>query len=294
MVSEVLPLKFAVLGGDSRSAILSRMLVQDGHRVLTYCLEKADLPPEVPSAGCLQAAVYGADAVLLPVPAEKAGMLNIPLSAQSLGMEELIAVMWPGQLLCGGRLSSKTSLAAVRSGLRVADLMQRRDFTVGNAAITAEGAIHRLMEASSRCLMGSHVLLCGWGRIAQILAPRLRALGAYVTVAARKAGDRAMAAAQGLGSCSFGSLGLLAEDVDIVVNTVPAPVLFEDILKQLKSSAVLLELASAPGGFDAELAAGLGLRTLAAPGLPGSYAPESAAELMKESVYAVIAEGEDC
>ena len=200
-------MKFAVLGGDSRSALLCRLLEQDGQKVHTYCLEKAELPAGVQCAGCLQSAVYGADWVMLPVPAERNGELNAPLSAQSLKMEELISALWPGQTLCG-MLSTASSLAALRAGLNVADLMHRREFTVGNAAITAEAAIQKLMEATPRCLMGSHILVMGWGRIASILAPKLHALGAYVTVAARKAGDRAMAAALGLGCCSFKAPGI--------------------------------------------------------------------------------------
>lgn len=285
-------MKFAVLGGDSRSAILSRLLMQDGHKVHTYSLEKAGLSPDIPAAGCLQSAVYGADWIVLPVPAEKNGEVFCPLGAQKLSSEELLSTLWPGQSLCGGRLSPDSSLAAVRAGAKVYDLMQRRDFTVGNAAITAEAAIQKLMEATPRCLAGSHVLITGWGRIASILAPKLHALGAYVSIAARKPGDRAMAAALGLGCCSFKALALLAEDVDFVVNTVPTPVLEERILKRLKKECVLLELASAPGGFDAECAESLGLKVIAAPGLPGIYAPESAAELIRDSIYAIIAEEE--
>lgn len=286
-------MKIAVLGGDGRSALLCRLFEQDGHRVYTYALEKAQLPPAIVPAGCLQGAVYGAELVMLPLPAEKGTALNAPLSAQSIGMEEVINALWPGQLIVAGRLSPQSSLAAVRSGLRVSDLMQRRDFTVGNAAITAEGAIRELMDSSPRCLMGRHVLITGWGRIAQLMAPRLHALGAYVSIAARKAGDRAMAAAQGLGCCSFKALALIMEDVDYVVNTVPDIVLDERLLKRLKKDSVLLELASAPGGFDREIAEGLGLKIITAPGLPGIYAPESAAELIRDTVYAIIAEEDE-
>ena len=286
-------MKFALLGGDCRSALLGGLLAQDGHKVHTYCLEKAPPCPGVTPTGCLQSAVYGADWVLLGIPAEKNGMLNTPLSAQKLSTEELPGLLWSGQTLCGGAFSPGFSLEALRAGLKVCDLMQRRDFTVGNAAITAEGAMQKLMEATPRCIMGSHVLICGWGRIAQILAPRLRALGSYVTIAARKAGDRAMAAAHDLGCCSFKALPLIIEDVDFVVNTVPAPVLDKRLLRRLKKQAVLLELASAPGGFEPETVEELGLDVIKAPGLPGSYAPESAAELMRDTIYAIIAEEDE-
>ena len=285
-------MKFALLGGDSRSALLAGLLAQDGHKVHSYCMEKAAPCPGVTTVGCLQGAVYGAEWIVLPIPAEKKGQLFCPLSAQSLGMEEIINSLWPGQILCGGKLSPDSSLAAVRAGLTVQDLLQRRDFTVGNAAITAEAAVHKLLGATPRCIAGSHVLITGWGRIASILAPKLRALGAYVSIAARKPGDRAMAASLGLGCCSFKALALLAEDLDFIVNTVPAPVIDQRILKRLKKQCVLLELASAPGGFDPEAAEAQGLEVITASGLPGIYAPESAAELIRDSIYAIIAEEE--
>ena len=40
-------MKFAVIGGDLRSALLCSMLAGDGHRVYSFALEKAELPPEV-------------------------------------------------------------------------------------------------------------------------------------------------------------------------------------------------------------------------------------------------------
>ena len=39
-------MKFAVIGGDLRSALLCSMLAGDGHRVYSFALEKAELPPE--------------------------------------------------------------------------------------------------------------------------------------------------------------------------------------------------------------------------------------------------------
>lgn len=286
-------MKFAVIGGDRRAAILSALLAEDGHGVRSYALEKGELPKSVQQAGCLQSAVYGADWVVLPVPAESGSQIRTPLSLQELKSEDLLAVLWPGQVLCGGALAPETSLGAVRAGLAVYDLMRRRDFTVSNAAVTAEGAAQLLMHSSPKCLWGSHVLVTGWGRIASILAPKLKALGAYVTVAARKTGDRAMAEAQGMGSCRFEELPLILEDVDFVVNTVPAPVLDAGMLALLKPDTVLLELASAPGGFDRAAAAMRGLKAVHAPGLPGTVSPYTAAELIRDTIYTIIRERED-
>lgn len=288
----MVPLQVAVIGGDRRQVSLCALLARQGHRVRCYALEKAALPLKTEQAGCLQSCVYGAEWVLLGVPTEKDALLNTPLSVQTVTMEELLAVLWPGQALCGGGFSQKSSLAAVRGGLRVYDLLRRRDYAVGNAALTAEGALALLVQNSGGSLLSSRVLVTGWGRIASLLAPRLRAMGAFVTVAARRAGDRAMASALGLDACRFDELEGRMGALDYVVNTVPAPVLPDALLEKLRPGALLLELASEPG-FDRERAEALGLRALHAPGLPGKFAPEAAAALYWDTVCAIGREKEE-
>lgn len=286
-------MRFAVVGGDRRTAKLAELLLRDGHKVHSFALEKAALPQEIPRDGCLQSCVYAADCVLLPVPAEKGGYLFAPLSAEELPMAALIEALWPGQLLLGGRLSDLTVTRALRAELQVADLLRRPEVQVGNAALTAEGALGRLIAESPRSVWGSRALVLGWGRIGRILALRLRALGARVTAAARGRGDRAMAEALGIEALNYDELEPALGSFDFIVNTVPARVLTEGMLCLIQPEALLLELASPPGGFDRSLAANIGLHALAAPGLPGETAPESAARLLQKAVYAAIEEQED-
>ena len=66
-----------------------------------------------------------------------------------------------------------------------------------------------------------------------------------------------------------------------------------EALAQLRPDALLLELASPPGGFDPQEAAELGLSAMAAPGLPGITAPYTAAELMRAAILSVISEREE-
>lgn len=286
-------MRFAIVGGDRRSALLAELLLGDGHRVRSFALEQAALPAEIPRAACLQECVYGADCVVLPVPAEKSGLLNTPLSAEALPMEDVMAALWPGQLLIGGRLGEQRVAAAVRARIGAEDLLRRPSFVVGNAALTAEGAVGLLLRESERALWGSRVLLCGFGRIGKLLALRLQAMGAELTVAARGAPDRALAEAFGCEALAFDALEGRIGDFDFIVNTVPARVLTEPLLCLIRQDALLLELASPPGGFDRLLAENIGLHALAAPGLPGKSAPLSAAKLMRQAIYACIQEQEE-
>ena len=286
-------MRFAIVGGDRRSALLAGMLLRDGHRVHSYALEEAALPPEIPREACLQSCVYGADCVVLPVPAEGSGFLTAPLSPEKPTMDAVIGGLWPGQLLIGGRFSDRTVRAAIREKLRVEDLMQRPEFVMGNAALTAEGALGLLLQESDRAVFGSSCLITGWGRIGRLLAPRLSGLGARVTVAARGRADRSLAEALGYRALSYAALEGEIGDFDFLVNTVPARVLADAMLCCVSPEALLLELASPPGGFDRNLAENIGLHALYAPGLPGKCAPRSAARLMQQAVYAAIREQEE-
>ena len=169
-------MKFAVIGGDRRSVLLCRSLAGDGHRVHSFALEHAELPPEIPKAGCLQGCLYGADVAVLPTPAEKSGLLNAPYAAAPCRMDALIETLWPGQLLCGGLLGEERVLAAVKGGLTVRDFMKTPGFVTANAALTAEGAVALLLQESERALLGSRALVCGWGRIGRVRADLQRAV----------------------------------------------------------------------------------------------------------------------
>ena len=78
-----------------------------------------------------------------------------------------------------------------------------------------------------------------------------------------------------------------------MINTVPARVLSDALLCCLPGDALLLELASPPGGFDPQLAQNIGLRALAAPGLPGRSAPASAAALIRQTAAQILSEQEE-
>lgn len=286
-------MKVALVGGDRRSALLAQLLWRDGHRVRCYALEKALLPAEIPRDSCLPAALYGADAVILPVPAEKGPLLNTPLSAQNLMLEELWDNLWPEQWVFGGGFGEASAARALQGGQILCDLLCRPGFVTGNAALTAEAAVGILIRESEGSLRHSRCLLLGCGRIGKLLARKLAGLGADVTVMARKAADRALVAELGYTPLEPEALEGRIGDFDLIVNTVPARVLSDAALCCVAPEALLLELASPPGGFNRDLARNIGLRALIAPGLPGQYSPLAAARLMRREIEAALEEGKE-
>ena len=286
-------MKVALVGGDRRSALLAQLLWRDGHRVRCYALEKALLPAEIPRDSCLPAALYGADAVILPVPTEKGPLLNTPLSAQNLTLEELWDNLWPEQWVFGGGFGEASAARALQGGQILCDLLRRPGFVTGNAALAAEAAVGILIRESEGSLRHSRCLLLGCGRIGKLLARKLAGLGADVTVMARKAADRALVAELGYTPLEPEALEERIGDFDLIVNTVPARVLSDAALCCVAPEALLLELASPPGGFNRDLARNIGLRALIAPGLPGQYSPLAAARLMRREIEAALEEGKE-
>ena len=85
----------------------------------------------------------------------------------------------------------------------------------------------------------------------------------------------------------------LAEHVgraDLVFNTVPACVLGREILSKLRKDALIIDLASKPGGVEFDTARELGIKTVWALSLPGKCAPISAGDIILETIGNCLAE----
>ncbi len=278
-------MRYLIVGGDDRLVELARLLLNEGNEVRCLALDSASLPE-----GAVRVeSVCAADCVILPLPAEaRLGALNAPYSGRVYPLSEILGSLPEGTLVCGGKISSQLRALAEKNRLRIFDYMARAEFTVGNAAVTAEGAVSALMSNLKRTIYGSRVLVIGYGRIGKLLSCKLKSLDAETYVMSRNTEARALAEGMGMHALAPSVDASVLSAFDAVVNTAPAPVLCS--LAALRRECLLLELASAPGGFDSDEAKRLGLSYIAAPGLPGRYAPQTAARLIFESVGNILRE----
>ena len=126
-------------------------------------------------------------------------------------------------MLCGGRVDPVTAALAAERGLTIRDYFAREELAVANAVPTAEGAVQIAMEQLPITIHGARVLVVGFGRVGRALAQRLAALGAKVTVAARRYESLAWAQASGYGRSRPASWPGWLCGYDLVVNTRPRP-----------------------------------------------------------------------
>jgi len=269
---------FCLVGGDARQLTLAELLARDGARVRTVFLSDrtADLT-----------AVSSARHVLLPLPLEGGpGRLFAPLFPHPVPLSDILAALRPCQTIFAGKVGAHIHAQALKRGLTLHDYLLREELAVANAVPTAEGALAAAMEALPFTIHNSRVLVVGFGRVGQCTAQRFRALGADVSVSARRPEQLALADSLG---CRPVPLPRLSGDFDLVVNTVPAVILTREVLERL-GHPVLLELASAPGGFDRDAVSQLGLRLIPAPNLPGRVAPVTAARAIQQTLYHMLEE----
>ncbi len=203
--------------------------------------------------------------LLLPVPMPKNEDLGPVLDSLPKGITVI-----------GGRLPKLKDYSCI-------DLLEQDAYLAENAAITAHCAIAEALPRLRVTMQDCPVLIVGWGRIGKCLAPLLKALGARVTVAARKDVARAMVSALGYKACALEKAPL--EDFRLIINTVPAPVLSEEALSRCKPVCLKLDLASVLGIEGPDV--------VWARGLPGKNTPESSGRLIARTVIRLLPDRED-
>ena len=236
-----------VTGGDMRQAKLAELLAADGHTVHSYALETLGQLEGVEGEQSLDQAAL-ADCVILPLPVADGELLHAPLSGQAHPLSQVLDALRPGQVVCAGRVTPEVEELAKRRGLRLYDYFAREELAVANAVPTAEGAIQIAMEELPITIHGARVLVIGCGRLGRALAWRLAGLGAKLSLAARSYADLAWAESCGYGVEHTGQLEGWLCGYDLVINTVPARVLGEGELRDLKEGCLVIDLASKPGG----------------------------------------------
>jgi dipicolinate synthase subunit A len=167
-------------------------------------------------------------------------------------------------------------------GIQLVETITLNEITILNSIPSAEGAIQMAMEATTITIHGSKSFVLGLGRTGWTLARMLHGIGAQVTGVARKPSDLARAVEMGFHAVHLSDLEDEIGRAEIIFNTVPHLILDRVMLEKVARDAVIVDLASIPGGTDFEYAQLLGIKALLAPGLPGIVAPKTAGRILAQ------------
>jgi len=173
-------------------------------------------------------------------------------------------------------------------GLEYHAMIEDKAVAIKNAIPTSEGVLAYLLMNRKQTLEGSRALVIGYGICGRDLADRLRGLGVRVSALVRNREKAAMAAADGVKPIYLNQLP--ERPFDIIINTVPQKVLTNEML-DITAGALLIDIASAPYGFDMEHAKRLNSKSTLLPGIPGKNAPQTAGEILGEYIDFVLQKG---
>lgn len=280
---------FGIVGGDKRQLFLAKAISDSGCDVALGGFDKLS------SVGGLaltdvRTAVFESDAVIFPLPSVRSDRsINTPFSERNVVLEDEEV----------GELIKKPVFVSMRGkfikaypelkNARIFDYAAKDEFAILNALPTAEGAVECAMREYEGTISGSRCLVVGFGKIGKILSRILGALGAKVTVCARRESDFAYISALGYTPSDTRTLKSV-KGFDIVFNTVPALIFDKSLLMNTDRNTLIIDLASAPGGVDFEAAHRFNLDAVKALSLPGKCAPKTAGEIIKKTVFNIIEE----
>lgn len=291
MLERAYPYQVAVIGGDARQIEVARALSVLYKRVKVFCHWSANLPDSADLVPDLTQALTDTQIIVLPISGmNDAGMVRSYQADQMIDFGSSFSVINKGALLVAGQLTEKWLKLSKEMGISVIQYADDDEIAVLNSIPTAEGALQIAMEELPITIHGSSVIVCGFGRVGITTARVFKSLGARVIVSARRQALLARAFEMGCDTVLHGDLPEVLESADIIINTIPTMVLGEKELAKVSPEALIIDLASPPGGTDFEAAKSLKLKAILAPGLPGKVAPKTAGKILAMAIPKMIAD----
>lgn len=269
--------RYIISGGDDRLCVCADILSQSDRSVSHIYPAKITDNTDIK--------INNADFLVLPIPVSRDNCnLNASENYGSIPLSSLTEFICDGGIVFGGKINDDVKEIFKDKNISFVDFMDIEEFTTRNAHMTAEGAVSYLIENSDKSLFGIKILIVGSGRIGKILAHILKSFGCDVTVTGRNEKDIYLWRALGYNSLKTNEISDYSQAFDAVFNTVPFPVIDEEFIKKMKKDAIIIDLASKPGGTDFLSAKKYKVKAVNLLGVPGKYFPGSSGEMLAKII----------
>ncbi|HOJ78278.1 MAG TPA: dipicolinate synthase subunit DpsA [Bacillota bacterium] len=285
----VLQIEVAVIGGDSRQIAVAQNLTNLVTKVKVYGHPQDQLDAPIVFCDTLPEALNGAQVIILPISGMSAsGLVRGKTVDESIAFGDYFRALPEGTIVIVGSMTPNWKQLAANNRLIVYEYAEDNTIAILNSIPTAEGAVQIAMEQLPITIHGSKTLVIGFGRVGVTVARTFKALGSEVTVAARREELLARAAEMGCKTVKHSELGAVFGEVDLIINTVPQLVIDRQLLQLMTDEALIIDLASPPGGTDFEAAKELQRLAILAPGLPGKVAPKTAGAILASAIPEIM------
>lgn len=275
-----------IIGGDSRQLYMADYLESLGYNISVYA---------VPEKGreCvrdLKLAMEQAQVIILPLPVTKDGRYFFSIVPMKETIDDVAGYIREDHMIFAGMLSRGVQAKFAQRTDKIYDYFRREEVTLMNTVPTAQGILKTMIDNIEYTIHSSNCAVFGYGRVAKVTADVLSAVGANVTICARRFESLALAEVNGMNGCLINDFYKIAHRYDIIINTVPSLVLDRKILENVRADCLILDVASAPYGTDFAAAFELGLNAIQCSSLPGKVAPKTAGKIIADGIINTLRE----
>lgn len=283
----------AVIGGDARQIEVIRKLIELDAKLSLIGFDQLDHMFTGASKVQIDEVDFSdIDTIILPVPGTNSeGEIDTIFSNEKVFLTEELLSQTPEHCTIYSGISNDFLNNLVKTGNRqLVQLFERDDVAIYNSIPTVEGTIMMVIQHTDITIHNSNVAVLGLGRVGMSVARTFDALGAHVKVGARKTEHIARIMEMGLKPFNLTELEKEAVDIDVCINTIPHQIVTASVISKMPPNALIIDLASKPGGTDFRYAEKRGIKALLAPGLPGIVAPKTAGQIVANVLSQLLLE----
>lgn len=281
------------IGGDARQLEVIEKLIELDASVTLIGFDNLQKPfGGTASKQLSPEALEKADALVLPVVGtDEQGRVEGIFSGSEMTLTaDLLGALPKHAVIYTGMAKPYLKQLCASQGLRLVELLERDDVAIYNSIPTAEGALMIAIQNTDITIHGSQSMVLGFGRTGLTMARTLQGLGAKVKVGVRKPEHFARALEMGFTPFYTRELYQEVANIDLLFNTIPTMIVTAQIITNIPHRAVLIDLASKPGGIDFRFAEKRGIKAMLAPGLPGIVAPKTAGRILANTLSQLMVE----
>jgi dipicolinate synthase subunit A len=283
----------AFLGGDARQLEVIKSCIELNATVSLIGFDNLQKPfSEANHRELTHELLETVDILVLPiVGTDEHGQVDSVFTSKKLVLtEEHIQSLHRNAIIYAGMAKPYLQNLCATHGIRLIELLNRDDVAIYNSIPTVEGALMMAIQNTDFTIHGSKSMVLGLGRVGLTLARSLSALGAKTRVGVRRSEHVARATEMGLQPFYLYDLARQVHDVDLLFNTIPSLVVTAQVIARMPHHAVIIDLASKPGGVDFGYADKRGIKAMLAPSLPGIVAPKTAGRILARTMTRLMME----
>lgn len=169
-------------------------------------------------------------------------------------------------------------------------LMNFNDVSVENSIPTAEGVIADIIQNTDETLNNLNITILGYGRVGKTLVDYLMKLEANINVGVIEETDYITLIYRHIKVFYSTNLIYNIRNSDVIINTVPHPILNNQNLNFVKKYAYIIDIASAPYGIDYNYAKEKNIKYSILKGIPGKTASKTSGNILAKKISMILEE----